>query len=212
MFEVIPSPGTEQKDWPAMEKRIEQIKPFAKSVHIDILDGKFAPNTSFTDPTPFTKYSKDIFFEVHLMVENPIDYIDEWVDAGFKRILGQIEGMEDIEEFRERCKELEVEVGLAVDGNTDVSEIFDYLGDLDTVLIMTINAGFSGQKFMPEHLDKVRAVREQTDIPIEVDGGVNLDSIKLAKSAGANRFVATSAIFNEPDPHKAFLTLQEAIR
>lgn len=211
MLEIIP--GILEKDWEAIEKKIGLLSPFAKTLHIDIADGKLVPNTTFLDPTPFAKYTNDLFLELHMMVDNPIDYVDEWVEAGFQRFLGHIEGMEDIDEFKQRCKELEVEAGLAVDGKTDASEIFDYIDDsLDCILVMTINAGFSGQAFMPEHLDKVRVFRGKTNLPIEVDGGVNADTIKLAKDAGATRFVATSFISQAPDPHKAYLALSEAIK
>lgn len=208
MYEIIPSPGTEQKDWPAMEKRINILSPFVKSVHIDIVDGKFAPNISFLDPAPFKKFTDQILFEVHLMVEEPINYLKPFAEAGFKRFIGHVEKMSDQVEFVAQGQLLG-EVGLAVDGKTSTDAIKVPLDDLDCLLVMTINAGFSGQKFTPEHLEKVKALRSKTELPIEVDGGINLDTIKTAKAAGVNRFVATSAIFNQPDPHQAYLLLQQ---
>lgn len=211
MFEILPSPGTEQKKWSAMEKRIAILTPFVSAIHIDAVDGKFAPNTTFTDPKPFRKYTKEFLFEIHLMVEEPINHLQAWAAAGFRRFIGQIEQMSDQEEFVAQGQLLG-EVGLAIDGKTPLDALKVPLSDLDTVLIMTINAGFSGQAFMPEHLEKVRKIREQNEfIPIEVDGGMNLETIVQAKDAGATRFVCTSAIFGQPDPHKAFLDLQEAI-
>lgn len=95
MIEIIPSPGTEINDWSEMEKRIEIVKPFAKTIHIDVIDGKFADNTTFADPEPFKKYTSELFFEVHLMVENPSQYVEKWAAAGFRRFLGQVEKMPD---------------------------------------------------------------------------------------------------------------------
>lgn len=210
MLEVIP--GILEKDWEGVEEKIRLLSPFAKILHIDIIDGKFAPNTTFLDPSPFARYASDFLLELHMMVDNPVDYIDEWVEVGFRRMLGHIEGMEDIEEFKSRCKELGVEAGLVIDGPTAVDEVLDYIDDsLDAILVMTIKAGFSGQAFLPEHLEKVKALRSQTSLPIEVDGGVSIETIKLAKEAGATRFACTSAIFGQPDPHKAYLALQQAI-
>src|SRR5438874_454398 len=98
VYEIIPSPGT-HADFETYAKRIELVKDFAKTIHIDIVDGKFANNLTFMDPTPFKKYTSDIFFELHLMVENPIQYLKPWADAGFKRFIGQIEKMPDQAEF-----------------------------------------------------------------------------------------------------------------
>ena len=147
------------------------------------------------------------------MVENPIDYVDEYVEAGFKRLLGHIEGMEDVYEYIERCKELEVETGLALDGPTPVEELFDYIDDVDCFhFYVSDKVGFAGPAMMPERLEKVKAMRARTALPIEVDGGVKDHTIKLAKDAGATRFVATSFISAAPDPLKAYVSLQEAIK
>ncbi len=216
MCEIIPSPGTEEKDWGSMDKRLAQVVPFAKAMHIDIIDGKFAPNTTFLDPKPFKKYTDQVFFEVHLMVEEPLQYIKPFADAGFKRFIGQIEKMSDQAEFVAQGQLLG-EVVLAVDGKTPLEEMKVSYEDLDGLLIMTINAGFSGQKFMPELLEKVKAVREKgmftamgEAFPIEVDGGINDQTIVLAKEAGATRFVVTSFVFNG-NPKEQYRMLEKAV-
>ena len=207
MFEIIP--GILEKDFSEIERKINLVKSFASVIHIDIIDGKFAPNATFLDPAPFANFTKDLFFEVHMMVENPIQYLKPFAQAGFRRFLGHIEKMPDQAEFVAQG-EILGEVGLAVDGPTDLSLIKVPYEDLDCVLIMTIKAGQSGQTFDPEYLKKVQILRTaQNDIKIEVDGGINGETINEAKNAGANRFVANSFIFNNPDPQKQYEILKQ---
>lgn len=207
MLELLPGIGSQEQDWPALEKKLELVKPFAKAVHIDIVDGKFAANTTFLDPRPFKKYSQDIFLELHMMVEEPESYLEEWSKAGFRRFIGHIEKMSDQASFVARAEELG-EVGLAVDGKTSLDKITVDYQDLDSVLIMTINAGFAGQKFMPEMLEKVRMLSPHVFFPIEIDGGVNDQTIVQAVKAGASRFVATSFLFSgEKTPKEQYQLL-----
>jgi ribulose-phosphate 3-epimerase len=207
MFEIIPSPGTENKDWTEVEKKIELVKSFVKTIHIDVIDGKFANNTTFSDPEPFKKYTGQLLFEVHLMVDEPIQYIDAWAAAGFQRFIGQIEKMSDQSAFITKAEEVGY-AGLAVDGQSGLDKLQVSHLDLDTVLIMTINAGFSGQQFQPEQLEKVRTLTKDTELfPVEVDGGINDKTITEAWKAGARRFVTTSAIFSAEDPAIAYKNL-----
>ncbi len=198
MFEVIPSPGTADKEWATIAEKIERVLPFARTIHIDVLDGKFAKNTTFSDPAPFAKYTKNAFFEVHLMVQDPLQYIQPFADAGFRRFIGQVEQMPDQLAFVTKAETLG-EVGLAIDGKTELGALSVPLIDLDTILIMTINAGFSGQAFMEEKLQKVRDLKQKFFGPIEVDGGINEKTIPLGAKAGATRFVSTSSLFAATD-------------
>ena len=212
MFEVIP--GILEKEWAAIEKKIELVRPFARTIHIDLLDGKFAPNSTFMDPTPFAQYSQDIFFELHMMVDNPAQYLQPFANAGFKRFIGQVEKMPDIADFVAQGQILG-EVGLALDGKTSVDAITVPYEDLDFLFVMTVNAGYSGQEFQPEYVEKVKLLRAKNaytnlgePLPIEVDGGINAKTLTIAKDAGATRAVATSFLFNAPDPHTQFKLLQ----
>lgn len=210
MLEIIP--GILEKTWEGVEEKIVLLSPFAKSLHIDIIDNKFAPNLTILDSSPFAKYKDQFLLEAHLMVENPIDYVDEFAEAGFRRLLGHIEGMEDPYEYIERCRELGLEVGFALDGPTPVEELYDFVDDVDCFgLYVSERVGFAGPPMMPERLEKVKALRVRTNLPIEVDGGVKDHTIRLAKDAGATRFVATSFISAAPDPQRAYLALQKAI-
>ncbi|HSW96292.1 MAG TPA: hypothetical protein VLF89_00550 [Candidatus Saccharimonadales bacterium] len=194
-IEIIP--GVLEQDWKAIEKKIELVKPFAKSIHVDLLDGKFAPNTTWLDPQPFKKYADDLLLEVHMMVDNPLAYLKPFAEAGFKRFIGHIEKMPDIAEFVAQG-ELLGEIGLALDTKTSVENITVSYEDLDFVLVMTVKAGFSNQSFLPEMIDKVKQIRQKSEfIPIEVDGGISEETITQAKEAGATRFVSTGFLFRD---------------
>jgi ribulose-phosphate 3-epimerase len=212
MYEIIP--GILEKEWAEIEKKINLVMPFAKSVHIDIIDGKFTPNISFLDPRPFAKYANDFTLELHMMVENPIQYLEPFAKAGFKRFLGHVESLcqpADQEEFVAKGQLLG-EVGLAIDGPTDLSAIRVPLEDLDSILVMAIKAGRSGQVFDPEHLKKIEAIKSKNkEIKIEIDGGVNSDTIVRAKESGATRFVANSFIFRSKESRSQYTLLNSKI-
>ncbi len=210
MFEIIP--GILEKSWEEIEKKIVLLSPFAKTLHIDLIDGKFAKNLTFLDPSPFAKYKDQFLLEVHLMVEEPITYLKPFADAGFKRFLGHVENMSDQVGFV-AAGQLLGEVGLAIDGPTTIDAIKVPYDDLDVVLMyVSERVGFAGPPMMPERLDRVKALRQKTAIPIEVDGGVKDTTIALAKAAGATRFVTTSFISGALDSTHAFHQLENAVK
>lgn len=218
MYEIIPSPGTADKDFEKIEKKLLAVKGIARSIHIDVIDGKFAKNTTFSDPLPFAKYAKDLpagrqgfIFEVHLMVDEPINYLKSFADAGFQRFIGHVERMSDQTEFVAEGQLLG-EVGLAIDLETPIDHIKVPFGDLDSILVMGVRAGFSGQEFNEDAMIKVKEIKELTDIPIEVDGGINDRTIHIAKNLGATRFVATSFLFDFGEsPESQFRLLKATI-
>lgn len=206
-MEIIPA--ILEKEWVEIERKIQLVKPFAKTIHIDVADGKLVPNITFLDPKPFAQYTKDIFFELHMMVEDPHAYLKPWAQAGFQRFIGHVEKMPNQIAFVAEGEEYG-EVGLAIDGPTPIDAITVSYQDLDTVLIMTIKAGFSGQEFIAEHLKKVQAIKKRfSTIPIEVDGGINDTTIGLAKEWGADRFTANSFLFREASPLAQFELLKD---
>ncbi|OGH14207.1 MAG: hypothetical protein A3H50_01060 [Candidatus Levybacteria bacterium RIFCSPLOWO2_02_FULL_37_10] len=202
-------PGILEKDWPVIEMKIQQVLPFAKAIHIDLIDGKFAPNTTFLDPAPFKKYTQDIPFELHMMVDEPINFLKPWADAGFRRFIGHIEKMSDQVEFVAKAQLLG-EVGLGVDQGSEIDAIEVPLSDLDVLLFMTVKAGFSNQEFVEKNLEKIKKAREKSFVSIEVDGGINDQTILRAKESGADRFVATSFIF-KGTPQEQYKKLQETL-
>lgn len=209
--EVIPSPGTTDREWETIEKKIESMKGYASSIHIDVCDGKFAPNTTLMDPKPFAKYAREFLLEVHLMVDNPLQYLTSYARSGFKRFIGQVEKMPDIPEFIAEAQLLG-EVGLAIDKQTPLEAIRVNIDDIDVLLVMTIQAGFSGQAFIPELLEKVSKAREKwPQLPLEVDGGINKETILRAREKGATRFISTSFLFDSQDPGNQFQLLSQVI-
>lgn len=201
MHDVIP--GILEKDFSEIEKKLAIIKPFSKKVHIDFLDGKFSKDLSFLDFSQFNKYKNDFFMEAHLMVDDPSQYIKVLANAGFKRFLGHIEKMGDLEEFIAKGQ-IFGEVGLALDIDTSVESISINFEDIDTILLMSVKAGKSGQEFLPVVLEKIKNLRQITQIPIEIDGGINEEALIAAKKEGAQRFVVTSAIFQSQDPVESY--------
>lgn len=211
IHEIIPSPGTENKDWSEIEQKINLVRPFARTIHVDVVDGIYAPNTTFADAESFKNISKDFLLEVHLMVDEPVNHLKKWADAGFQRFIGHVEKMSSQEEFVAQAQLLG-EAVLALDKQSEVEALAVPFDDLDGFLVMTIQAGFSGQKFEELLLEKVKKLREQSELPIEVDGGINDETIALAAAFGANRFVATSFLFAMESPEQQFQLLQNSLQ
>jgi len=201
MTQVIP--GILEKNWQDIEQKLEILKPISRKVHIDFLDGKFSEEVSFLDPNPFSKYKNDFFMEAHLMVEDPAKYVKPLAGVGFNRFLGHIEKMNDLDEFVAEGQ-INGEVGIALDIDTNIESLKVPYDDLDCILLMGVKAGKSGQEFLPKVLEKIKQLRDQSLIPIEIDGGINDKTILDCKNQGANRFVVTSFIFQNKDPMQVF--------
>lgn len=208
MHNVIP--GILEKDWQEIERKLAVIRPFSKVVHVDFLDGKFCEESSFMDFNSFIKYKDNLFLEAHLMVENPTQYVRQLAAVGFKRFIGHMEKMVDVDEFIAEGQ-IFGEVGLALDIETPLSSIVVPFDDIDVILLMAVKAGKSGQAFSQSTLLKIKALREKTIVPIEVDGGITDESIIAARVSGANRFVTTSFIFNSSDPLSSFEKLTSSV-
>lgn len=174
----------------------------AEYVHIDVMDGSFVPSISFGFPIMKSiRPCTDRIFDVHLMIDEPIRYIDAFVDAGADIITVHAEACKHLDRTIEAIKERGVLVGVALNPATPIETIRYVLAKVDMVLIMTVNPGFGGQKLIPYTLDKVRELkalldRERRKVDIEVDGGINLENVHEAMAAGANIIVAGSAVFH----------------
>ncbi|OGH05156.1 MAG: hypothetical protein A2W22_05800 [Candidatus Levybacteria bacterium RBG_16_35_11] len=197
MQKVIPA--ILEKDWPKIEERLNLLKGISKIVHIDFIND--SPLT-FPDPVPFSKYRNDFIFEAHFIGNDPIQYLDPFYNAGFKRFIGQIEKMPDQAEFVAKGELLGM-VGLSIDGPTELKGLKVELSNLDLLLIMTVKAGASGQLFEDSYLQKVKEIRKMllenpgaSSLIIEIDGGINEETIIKAKESGADLFVSNSYIFN----------------
>mgnify|MGYP001567555302 CR=1 FL=1 len=198
-------PAILEKNWEEIEKKLEICRSFANTIHIDFIDGKFADNSSFLEFEPFKKYSEYFFLEAHLMVEEPVNYLDRLSSAGFKRFLGHVEEMSDQVEFVAKGEQLGA-VGLALDIETPTSDIKVSLEDLDQILLMSVIAGRSGQEFDKIIIPKIEELRDKGFANIEIDGGINNQTLPLAKNAGANMFCVTSFLFKD-NPEEQFRIL-----
>ncbi|MBI5619396.1 ribulose-phosphate 3-epimerase [Candidatus Gottesmanbacteria bacterium] len=199
MIDIIP--GILEKDFAEIERRIALVAPYVSWVQIDVADNTLVPNETFLDFGKFAKLvqlDKNPSLEAHLMVAEPEKYIRPLADAGFKRLIAHVEA-HDPRRFLDGAKYESVEVGLAIDGPTDIEQIEPFLEEIDVVLVMTIEAGFSGQALMPETIDKIKKIHENfPDLAVEVDGGINDKTAKLVRDAGATRLVSTSYLFKDP--------------
>ncbi len=198
-----------EKTWEEIEKKFEVYEEFAKAVHIDFLDGKFEKNLTFLGIKPFSKYSKYFDLEAHLMVDEPINYLDNLSKAGFKTFLGQVEKMSDQVEFIAKGEALGA-VGLALDIETPVSDIKVPYEDLDRILLMGIHAGASGRPFDERVLSKVKSVTQSSFANVQIDGGVDDKTLPILKSAGANIFCVNSFLF-KGDPKGQYQLLQSLL-
>lgn len=198
----------------------EQIKMAeaggAKVLHIDVMDGRFVPNFTFGALLVKTiRKCSDMFYDCHLMVERPYDFIDAFYKAGVDNITVHYEALGDeTGKALEYIRSLGIKAGLSISPDTPVEVIAPYKDKVDMVLIMSVYPGFGGQKFIPESLERIKAVREMTkdfDVDIEVDGGVYEENIKEVFDAGANVIVAGSAVFGKENITQAARKLCEAV-
>ncbi len=178
----------------------------ADLVHIDVMDSVFVPNLSFGAPIisairPFT----DLPFDVHLMMQYPAKLLDDFIKAGADLINFHVEADVDIADTLRRIREAGVKAALTVKPATPASAVFPYLEMLDMVLVMTVEPGFGGQKFMADMMPKVTEIREEINrrglnVLVQVDGGINAKTAKIAADAGADIAVMGSAFFGHQDP------------
>lgn len=189
----------------------------AEYVHLDVMDGQFVPNISFgADVIASMRKHSKLVFDCHLMVVDPERYVDDFAQAGADIMTIHVEATKHIHGALQKIKAAGMKAGVVINPGTPVEALVPVLGLVDQVLIMTVNPGFGGQAFIPECLDKVTAVaklREEKGLSfdIEVDGGVDNQSIKACAQAGANVFVAGSYLFKAKDLSAQVQTLRDAL-
>lgn len=186
----------------------------AEMIHIDVMDGHFVPNITM-GPCVVKSIRKtaNTVFDVHLMISDPEKYAPEFVKAGADLICFHIEAVEDPARTLRNLRALGVKLAVALKPATPASAVFPYLDDLDMVLVMTVEPGFGGQKFMADMCPKIREIRAETErrnlhVDVEVDGGIDVHTAPLVVEAGANVLVAGSALFREQDYTAAVAALR----
>ena len=204
------SPSILASDYANLQSELERIST-SDLIHVDVMDGHFVPNISIGAPvTAACKKVCDVPFDVHLMISNPLDYAEDFAKAGADIICFHPECDSDTEETINKILSLGKKAGLAIKPATPIDEVVKYLDKLSMVLVMTVEPGFGGQSFMESTMPKVEAIRKiNPDIDIEVDGGINAETIKIAAKAGANVFVAGSAVFKSENPAETIAILRK---
>ena len=206
MKKIQISPSILSADFSQLGNEIKRLNQAgADMIHVDVMDGHFVPNLTIGPPViKALKKNSSIPFDVHLMISPVHEYIEAYADAGADIITIHPEATENLQQSIDRIKKFKKKVGVSLNPKTEVDVIKEFLNQIDLVLIMSVNPGFGGQKFMPEVLSKVKKLadirnKEKLSFDIEIDGGINFDNSKLAIAAGANILVSGTTIFKSND-------------
>ena len=198
------SPSILSTDFTQLDAQVQCVdKAGADYIHLDVMDGQFVPNISFGMPViQAVRKVTEKPLDVHLMIEEPIRYLQEFKDAGADIVTVHAESCKHLHRTITRIRELDMKAGVALNPATSVNVLNYIFDDIDMVLVMSVNPGFGGQAFIPGVLDKIKRVRKIAEdkglknLEIEVDGGITLNNISTVVDAGADVIVAGSAIFN----------------
>lgn len=211
------APSLLAADFARLGEQVSKVAHQVDSLHLDVMDGHFVPNISFGMPVISSlRRESDLFFDCHLMTTNPDAYISELAEAGADLLTMHIEAVPDPTQAARRTREAGISFGLVINPATPFEAVAPFLELSDLLLVMSVEPGFGGQHFMPEVLGKVTAAREwveshDLDVDIQIDGGITPLTAPRAREAGANVFVAGTAIFGSPDPAGAADELRRAI-
>jgi len=209
------APSILAADFSKLAEEIQKVEQAgADMIHIDIMDAHFVPNLTFGAPVVacIRKVTK-LIFDVHLMVENPQDFIEPFAKVGADLLTIHVETAPHLHRLIQLTKSLGLKVGVSLNPSTSLSTIEEVLGEIDMVLLMTVNPGFGGQKFIPQMLDKITRLRKMIDdrnltVDIQVDGGIDEVTARQVVAAGANILVAGSAVYQAADTAAAIRAIR----
>jgi len=205
--EIIPA--ILAKDEKELRRKVESVDGLCEMVQLDVMDGKFVDNATWADPSRIEKMPLPLPFEVHLMVQDPLDRLDAWSLAGCQRVLIHAESVEDLSAALKEAKSYGMEAGISINPETPIEDVEEAVPDADVVQVMGVHPGWMGQAFQEVAVEKVRELREKfPELLIEVDGGVSVGVARRLADAGADRLVSGSAVFNSGAPAKALDALR----
>ena len=211
------APSLLAADFGRLADEVQRIEADVDMLHLDVMDGHFVPNLSFGMPVIASlRAATDLYFDCHLMTTNPDAYLEDLKDAGADLITVHIEVIPNPVAVARRAREIGLDFGLVLSPPTPWAGVEPFIELTDLLLVMSVHPGFGGQAFMPEVLRKVEAARKFVDshglsVDIQIDGGITVQTAPLARNAGADVFVAGTAIFRDPDPRGAIHRLRTAI-
>jgi ribulose-phosphate 3-epimerase len=209
------APSILSADFANLASAIDAVGPEADTLHVDVMDGHFVPNLTIGPPVVRSlRKHTELYLDCHLMITNPAQYLPAFKDAGANGCSVHVEVGETAALIRQ-MRALELDVGLVINPETPFEAALPFLDAIDLLLVMSVHPGFGGQKFMAEVMPKIEAARAEVDrrgldVAVQVDGGIDEDTAPVAAAAGAEVFVAGSAIFSSADPRAAAARIRAA--
>ncbi|MDP3970531.1 MAG: ribulose-phosphate 3-epimerase [bacterium] len=210
-MEITVLPAILEQDINELQRKVDMVKGHVSEIHLDVMDNQFVPNETINDPEVISEVDwGDIQISLHLMINNPLLYLKKWALPNVSSIFVHREAVSNLEECIKTIRELDKKVGIAINPHTSTYDIKDVLDDLDAVMVMAVEPGFSAQAFNADVLEKIAYIRElKPDMPIYVDGGVSDKSKDEIIMAGASVLCANSYIFKSDDIAEAIKDLGE---
>ncbi|MBI1821932.1 MAG: ribulose-phosphate 3-epimerase [Nitrospirae bacterium] len=212
------APSILSADFGRLSEEIKKVEGAgADLIHVDVMDGHFVPNLTIGPPViEFIRKATTLPLDVHLMIENPERYIDDFVSAGSNILTVHVETCPHLHRTIQQIKEKGILAGVTLNPATPLVSVEEIIGYVDLLLIMSVNPGFGGQSFIPSILAKIKAARKMIDskgakVELEVDGGLKVDNVKQISEAGCDIFVAGSAIFKSKDYQKTISAMRQSI-